>query len=276
MIVVNNLARKLFLIFFSILAIGLILYKNQPHTSEQPSTLHIINYVDETKKPNNNQLTNDISGDVVAAQTIKKDDENYKVRKNAAKMVEVRRWAESRGNYTFYGFDEPDDYKNYNKQTLEKLSESGDIHAMHTLAEEQETISAANKILRQAAVYGSTYAIVLIGSSLETEHHFSEKTAEERKNLEMEALAYYAAARLRGDQWGEIAEANSILNRFPMRLSEGDKAQIEANAQKIYSDFQQQRYQLGLGDFDNYVPDAVNEFFDEMRRDTKSTYKLSN
>lgn len=183
-----------------------------------------------------------------------------------ASKAKIIAWFESRGVYYFRGPEEQDDYKNYDVETLKKLSISGDVRAMHTLADKAESIAESNGILFNAAIHGSTGALMRIGSSLETEFDIENKSVEERRPYIVESLAYYEAAQLRGDWWGNISDRDSLLKRYPIDLSAVDKSHIQKRAQEIYDDLQQRRTQMGLGDFDNSVPDEVIKFYEEMVR----------
>lgn len=180
-----------------------------------------------------------------------------------AKIIE---WFESHGVYGFRGPDEQSDYQNYDLETLKKLGDSGDIRALHMLAGKAESIGESNAILFSAAIHGSTGALSQIALSLETEFDIRNKSVEERKPYIMESLAYYDAAQLRGDWWGNIQGKDSLLKRYPTEFLDVEKAYIQNRAQEIYDDLQQKRTQMGLGDFDNSVPDEVIKFYEEMLR----------
>ncbi|WP_323814128.1 hypothetical protein [Cellvibrio sp. NN19] len=202
-----------------------------------------------------------ISNDKKVAAT-----ESWSPMGDEANREKIIGWFESRGIYSFRGPDEKNDYQNYDLATLQTLSAQGDIRAMHLLAKKADNIAASNGILLNAAIHGSTGALSEIGLSLETEFDVRNKSAEDRKPYVMESLAYYEAAQLRGDWWGNISYSDSLLNRYPMDLTDFDKSQIQKRAQEIYDDLQQRRTQLGLGDFDNSVPDEVIKFYEEMLR----------
>ena len=190
--------------------------------------------------------------------------EHWRPMGDEATKAKIIEWFESRGVYGFRGPDEQNDYKNYDVETLRKLSLSGDVRAMHVLADKAETIAESNGILFNAAIHGSTGALSQIALSLETEFDLVNKSVEERKPYVMESLAYYEAAQLRGDWWGNILAGESLLKRYPTDLSALDKSEIQKRAQEIYDDLQQRRTQMGLGNFDNSVPDEVIKFYEEM------------
>jgi hypothetical protein len=183
-----------------------------------------------------------------------------------ASKAKIIDWFESRGVYGFHGPDEKNDYQNYDVETLKKLSDAGDIRAMHLLAEKADTIAESNGILYNAAIYGSTGALSRIALSIEVEFDIEHKTTEERKPYIIESLAYYEAAQIRGDWWGKIQGGESLLQRYPTDLSTDDKLNIQKRGQDIYDTLQQRRAQMDLGEFDNSVPDEVIKFYEEMLR----------
>jgi hypothetical protein len=117
--------------------------------------------------------------------------------------IEIRKkWLISRG-YT--NFIDNDEYKSYSKDTLEKLSNSGDIRAMDRLAKMLEKTGDSEKaksIYKKAAVYGSTSALGDLSTWAATESMAAELVANDSKAAKayvIESMAYLKAASLRGD-----------------------------------------------------------------------------
>ncbi len=185
---------------------------------------------------------------------------------DAASRAKITAWFASRGNYSFYGPDEKNEYQNYDKETLNKLSESGDIRAMHELANRAESIDESNSTLYKAAIYGSTAAITQIGTSIEIWKQIDQLPAEEKRAYVIEALAHYEAATIRGDWWGNINDGSSLKNRLSIQPDKTEQEYIKKRSQEIYDDLQKKRYELGLGEFDNTVPDEVVKLYEEMLR----------
>lgn len=269
MILENKLKKNILIFSFAIFVLLLFILINSfmPSLSDNFIIEQKRNSLDETiiSETNNAEGTSSSDGEVSSHN--KKSIEagqGWSPMGDEATKAKIIAWFESRGVYGFHGPDEHNDYKNYDIETLRKLSASGDIRAMHLLADKAESISESNGILFNAAIYGSTGALSQIGLSLETEFDIGNKSAEERKPYVMESLAYYEAAQLRGDWWGNIQAGDSLLKRYPTDLSAFDKNEIQKRAKEIYDDLQQRRNQLGLGDFDNSVPDEVIKFYEEM------------
>lgn len=185
-----------------------------------------------------------------------------------AQASEVKDWYVRRGNYAFS--DGNREYVSYNQATLEKLSANGDIRAMHALANmyqddvhlHQYGADAANILYRNAAVYGSTQAL----ADLAVDHQvrfFSHETNEQAKKAAgLEVLALYNVAELRGDKWANLNEG--LLFKRGLTISVEEQQYINMRSQQIYDELRQRRNELGLGEFDNSVPDTVKHFFEQL------------
>lgn len=196
-----------------------------------------------------------------------KENKNWNPMGDAVSAEKIKKWFSERGNYSFYGVDELSDYQTYDTETLTRLGDSGDLKAMHVLGDRASNFSELKNILMKAAAYGSTEALIQLGSLNENdEGNIGEKSAEIQKAKILTALAYYDVAQTRGDWWGNIAAGKSLTERYHIHISEQDKQLIEDLSEKIYQDLETRRSELGLGDFDNSVPDEVIKFYEEMLR----------
>jgi hypothetical protein len=160
-------------------------------------------------------------------------------------------------------------YSNYDEGTLTKLADSGDIQAMHALADlyidenhlEKYGFKAATEIYNRAAIYGSTNALlhlaIMKSSGLVT---IDESDPLHRQNA-LEILSLLNVAALRGDRMPNISFGDSIRKK-DIVITEDDEKYIQARSQEIYNELQQKRIELGLSSFDNSVPDATKRFFD--------------
>lgn len=183
-----------------------------------------------------------------------------------ASAAKAKLWFASRGNYGFYGPEEQDDYKSYDNATLYRLSDEGDIHAMHILSDRAETIDDSQKILQRAAVYGSTEALAQLATIEKIKKMKGDKSAEEKKAVVLESLAYYEAAEIRGDWWPKIQMGDILIKQEGIEMTQSDRDYISRRGKEIYEELQQGRYSLGLGEFDNSTPDEVMKFYEEMLR----------
>lgn len=179
---------------------------------------------------------------------------------------EVKGWFASRGNFNFYGPDFLSDYRAYDMDTLLRLGETGDLKAIHVTAERMDNFKDRKGMLRKAAFYGSTAALIEIGAMNEDEDgDLNSLEPEQRQAKVIEAFAYYEAAKMRGDSWGLIANVPSFEQRYKIELSTEDRRKIADRAKLIYDDLQSQRIQRGLGEFDNSVPDSVTKFYKSVQ-----------
>lgn len=178
-------------------------------------------------------------------------------------------WHAARGKFVYidgpgrdeYGNKIPDAYETYDNETLRQLGNTGDLRALHELADRSETIAEHNVILEKAAVFGSTQALDKLGLMTELTASLSDKTPEEKKPIVIESMAYYEAAVLRGDWEGKLTFGRSLLGKHPVDLTDEDYNTIQKRSQEIYNNIQAKRYELGLGDFDNSIPDSVMESY---------------
>ncbi|HEY0892157.1 MAG TPA: hypothetical protein VGE32_03800 [Cellvibrio sp.] len=202
--------------------------------------------------------------------TIKANEVNKKVQGwspmgDAATAEKIKSWFAARGNYSFFGPDSLSDYQGYDMETLTRLSDTGDIKAMHVLADRANNFLELKSILMKAAVHGSTEALIQLGSLNENdEGNIGEKPPEVQKAKILTALSYYEVAQMRGDWWGNIAAGKSLTERYSVNLTEQDMELIKNLSEKIYQDLAVKRSGLGLGEFDNSVPDSVIKFYEEM------------
>jgi hypothetical protein len=182
-----------------------------------------------------------------------------------ANMEEFKQWSYSRG-HTYWFEGKTDEYSAYDLETLKKLANSGDIHAMEALSR-YPGISGKSKImlLNRAAVYGSTSALQSIAIGLDSEYsptddNFDEKlTPEERHTNQLEAMAYYELAGLRGDKGVKLGGLKYYASYKKIEFTAEEKQQIKVRGRELYNELQQQRTNLGLGDFDNTVPASVTK-----------------
>lgn len=188
----------------------------------------------------------------------------------------VDNWRVERG---YFNLLDNDDYKQYDEQTLKKLSDGSDMHAMQLLADllhSRSNFKDAVALYKKSALYGSTFALrFLVGeegrrSLIEIDELGNmNQTPEEKKKRVLTSLAYAKVAEMRGDSdaYFKTLIAPTLANPGQIPLTDEDYAKIQPLAQQIYNDLQKQRNELGLGEFDNSVPPEVIEGF--KRRDPR-------
>lgn len=186
---------------------------------------------------------------------------------DAANQEDVKNWFGDRG-YNIWGAIK--EYDSYNEETLKNLADNGDLRALSVLEKlyssknTYEGHKMAQAIREKSAIYGSTDALATLGTVKHSEFMSLPATDEGRTPALIEALAFYQAAQLRGDSLSYFTSGNYLINNNGNLLTGDDYQKINTRAQEIYSDLESKRIELGLGKFDNSVPDAVKEFFNKM------------
>lgn len=200
-------------------------------------------------------------------------DEEIKIPLESEELV---RWRLERG-YP----DESNSYDSYDEATLNALAETGDVRAIHKLAEfygsrgelsdaEREVVASLH---RRAALYGSTFAFLYLGIEKESAYTRLPQDDPKRHATAIEILATYNVAALRGDKMPNLARGKHFVSNNNIQLTEEDKQLIEARAQEIYNNLSKHRDALSLDEFDNYVPESVNQYFGEVETIQKKLEK---
>jgi hypothetical protein len=194
----------------------------------------------------------------ISAQLMKSPERNLNI-DNAV----IAQWKKERGYAVFVEGNQ--NYDSYNLETLEKLANDGDGLAVQALARVNMLKGFDNgiNIYQKAAVKGSTEALALIAASIQGVRFNNASSPEEKKAALIESLAWDNVAALRGDRQSIISEM-TLLKSKGITIETADQAVIKVRAQEIYNELQQERNALGLGDFDNSVPDAVRAYFDDL------------
>jgi|GEM_PF-2957445 len=192
-----------------------------------------------------------------------------------ANYIAAHEWISSRGYFL------PEDtlpYESLPDEALENLIASGEILAMHVLADRLQKrfndmpnpkdpalIERYEELLYTAAVHGSTAAIVRmgkaqtgVGSILKGESH--------RRSKEIMALAYFEVALMRGDRRAEIQIHHlkrAIERRSAEPFSESELSRAKQLSIELYNSMVAARSQIpGYDAFDNSVPDYVKQYYD--------------
>lgn len=181
-------------------------------------------------------------------------------------------WFIKRGNYAVSGESE---YESYDMPTLVSLSDAGDVRAMHALAKmylsdeysKQYGLKYAEAMYLKAAVYGSSYALTEL-AIIEDSKRFGTIEDDTRKQL-IESFVYYKTAEIRGDRYGYLAGGDFSLKKLTPPLTKEENIYIEEKANALYEKMRIERESLGLGEFDNSVPDAVKKLFDKLESEAK-------
>ena len=189
-----------------------------------------------------------------------------------AEAAEIKQWYRDRGKF----FASQDvEYKNYDELTLKKLADSGDIRALHALADlyiddehfglEGYGLEATNDLFWKAAVYGSTEALNRLALNMQVVKYSNDGPELENRKHALEILSLYNVAALRGDELPNIANASDFKFLNHINLSDDENNFIERRSWDIYNHLLQRRVELGLGNFDNSQPESVKKYFINMR-----------
>jgi hypothetical protein len=171
-------------------------------------------------------------------------------------------------------------YAGYDENTLIGLAKNGDTKAMDLLTHlyigrgiyEDNNLEKAQKYAEQGAVYGlvstiPTMATLALAPPDFLKNDNSELLADEEKSHPklIEAIALTQTIALRGDP--DLAEtmkqdnvrAYNAAYNASVKLTAVDEAAIKQRALEIYSGWQKQRQELGLGEYGS-PPDSVKNY----------------
>ncbi len=151
----------------------------------------------------------------------------------------------------YYFRDAAQSYESYPDQVLEDLAEQGDQIATMELIGRLSGSAANNEKVYQLAdrgiAYGSTILFTLYASDLERE--FKQNPDANRHSL-LEAMAFLKTCVLRGDGGCQVT-MDELVREYELVPSVEEQHFIEERSLSIYSQYQELRYEMGLGDFDN-------------------------
>ncbi|WP_323814127.1 hypothetical protein [Cellvibrio sp. NN19] len=189
-----------------------------------------------------------------------------------AETAEVKAWFSTHGEL----FGEVDsEYQSYPEQTLRELGSGGDIRALHQLAEisldsdhfmrEGYGFNAAEGYLWMAAIQGASKALADLALIHDARVFGSPNLSNsERRIAAIEVLARYDAASYRGNRYPNINDARVFKETYQIELSPEEQLMVKQKGKEIYESLQLKREELGLGAFDNSVPDSVKKFFESQ------------
>ncbi|ACE84269.1 hypothetical protein CJA_3097 [Cellvibrio japonicus Ueda107] len=172
------------------------------------------------------------------------------------------------------------DYAMYDEATLERMADSGDVSAMKALwvkylkSDDVNDVEKMRQLVTKAIVYGDRDMFQHMPelSSLSDRFTNPEASPEQKHNAMIDLLAYHEFMGMRGN----LSEKYSGQEVFfivhstpeaPIKLTAADKAAILARAREIYANYEGERMKLGLGPFDNSVPDGLKKLY-EMQRES--------
>ena len=156
---------------------------------------------------------------------------------------------------------------------LMRLRNSNDIEGIGKLLDNRskEGKTEYEFLLEKGIAYGSYNSISAL-ASLYRPYFNNDDSSEERKYQSQrlkDYLSYVGLLELRGVKqlYGAHTDERILLERYESlygsKLSKEESAEISRKAQELYDHFQNERHKLGLGNFDNELPDEVKKFLGE-------------
>jgi len=177
----------------------------------------------------------------------------------------VRRWEQERG-YLLKDRQKNEEYKSYDIPALQIMVDSGDVLAQAEIVRRAYGEARTREIYKALAM-GSTSAVMSLGVQLEVSYEDA-RTDDARQNLVKELFAVYEMGALRGDRYNQIVLQNEFIKKHNIQLTEEDKKAIKQRGKELYNEIQQQRFELGLDEFDNSVPPEVSNYYNNLYKFT--------
>lgn len=184
---------------------------------------------------------------------------------------DMAKGAELMKKWGYFSDKDKEVYNTYDEKTLQELGDNGDLLALTVLMERSmmnfnvESLEKTFAAIEKAAVYGSTPA--LRNRAIAVPVSMYEEGSEGYRAAMRESLALYEVGLIRGDPRfrGYIREK---LRDTSYKISDEDQALIDLRAKEIYDHLTQKRKALGLGGFDNSMPEGLDldnyfDFFNE-------------
>ncbi len=182
---------------------------------------------------------------------------------------------------------EHQDYATYDDNMLEQLIKNGDVRAMKVLAlrylellkNEQNPENVLiynekhNELVQKTILYGDRQLLTSMpGLNREVRKLLSPNlTDEEKLDTVTTILAHYEFMAMRGSLADKYDQQRMFFNAYqhlglPTSLSEADKNQVRMKAHKIYDELEQKRIELGLGAFDNSIPESARKAYEIQKQ----------
>lgn len=177
----------------------------------------------------------------------------------------VRKWEQERG-YLGKDGQKKEEYKGFDLPSLKIMVASGDVLAQSEIIRRSYG-EARTKEIYKALAMGSTDAVMDLGLQVEGQYEDA-KSDNERHKIVKEVFAVYEMGALRGDRYNQIVLQNDFIKKNNIQLTEEDKKAIKLRGRELYNEIQQQRFELGLDEFDNTVPPEVSNYYDNLYKFT--------
>lgn len=221
---------------------------------------------ESTTEPRKNQIFTDIESNenipkINNEASVAADEKTGKLPLTAHEAHQIELWYEAHGYFDEQSLNE---YKQYEKDALTRLAESGDLKAIQVLAVDaimRGDYEAAHFLYLDAAAFGSTKA--LIEASWLTENAYVNSASDEDKTMLLtETLALQEVALKRGDTIDAGRSISRFKNFREVEPRPEQSAAIVQRANEIYLALENKRVEIGLDEFDNSVSSYMQKFAD--------------
>ena len=201
------------------------------------------------------EAINPVTKDLTAGESANRSDSATELQTlNKSQIDELLAWKVRHGYADFH-----QDYGGLSEADLSSLAEAGEIGALHVLASRRahKHPDKAIEYYREAAIHGSTYALILIGEIYM--FHASDDGLIEGVNTQddgtRKALAYNFAAQMLGDNATSPVQSKRLIETVlgEQLLDDSITGEICENAKSIYSDIEDARIENGFLPHDNSV-----------------------
>jgi hypothetical protein len=159
------------------------------------------------------------------------------------------------------------------EQKVLALNAAGDVESMTEYLNSQKLRDDSYQIslMEKGITYGSFNAIMAMGRKLRPVLNSDDSPSVRLANKQqlVERLSYFELLRLRGAGGLYAANGNERVDleyferQYGEKLIAEDRIKINERARELYDHYQSERRKLGLGDFDNSMPDEVRDFLGE-------------
>lgn len=257
----NNTASKVFGIT---VCLAIAAYSCYQLYASDKKILHLANIHEENRKPSIEHKSSPEK-----EHTLMQDDPSSKngkgVQLTEADLASVGAWDERIG---YISKEDALIYEGYDENTLNVMLKNGDAHAAKALADKyvkKGDLEQAKLTYWKSAALGATSSLGDL-ALLNEPASFTEMDMPERKEKIIEVMATLKLAELRADLRtavvvGKVVKLNFEANFGPLNFDENEKAQISLRAKELYVELQKNRYESGLGEFDNETPTIIKHLY---------------
>lgn len=186
-----------------------------------------------------------------------------------AGIEEVQAWQESRG---YFPLVEIELYKTYGVESLQTLADTGDLKAIHALAElraQEGDVQVVKDIYLHGAVLGSTSALLRAARIMKPARDMSIYQGKDGEKLYREhmheALSLLEVALIRGDESEMVTQQIREIKK-EISLTDAESSAILRKAAETYAYLEYKRNEAGLGPFNNDIPPVIAEYFSAEAR----------